>query len=68
MKNTEFVKAILSHACGMLTPEEVKQNRGFQKYHIELHCRSFTVEARTMPGGDWDIRSCEMNTECRKAS
>lgn len=60
MTAEELVTEILDRACGMMMPEEVKENQGFQRYYIETHCTDLVVEAKKVEG-KWEIRSCQEN-------
>lgn len=60
MNHLEFINGLLDHACGIMSVEEVKKNGGYQKYHLSLHCREYTVEAKPIYLGEthtYDIKS-----------
>jgi hypothetical protein len=54
---------MLDHCCGLLGADEIDRfNDGYQRYSIDAHCVSFTINARRDSSKDfgdpsaWDIR------------
>jgi hypothetical protein len=52
----DVLNQLLSNACGILTDDELKENGGWQEYHIELHCASFTMIARSLGDLKYEVR------------
>ena len=63
MTHKEVLNKLLAHSCGHLTDEELKKNGGVQKYTIELHCMSFTVEAKYLGNFKFKIVSMSMEEQ-----
>ena len=64
MDHTKALDFILSNACGVYTDKEVEANEGYQRFHIETHCKDFIVEAKLVSKqGEpfkWSVRSCTL--------
>jgi hypothetical protein len=57
MTHKEALNKILSNACEMMGKDDALENDGFQKYHIELHCAEFIIEAKSNGKCEYEIRS-----------
>jgi len=52
----DVLNMLLSHACGILSDEDLEENGGWQEYHIELHCASFIIVARSLGDLKHEVR------------